>query len=653
MKNINENNLSNPFQPKSDRMVLSNRINRRLNMNNKLPSRLLSLKKNSFLNLKLQNQNKINFPKLSGIYPSSSNNNLKLNYPKIKSAQIVDKKNLSFGKEIPYNHIKDLSSYIFQSNDIDLVRNLDPDSNKDLINNLLFKGNLKNKLESRINFSNYNKKEHVEKNEESTEKVEKNEEDGDLNKVLENKFLKIKQNNLYEKELNKKLKELKENYIFLKQDKIKINNKFKKMLKEIDNIGYDIHLLEKEFTVRSPKLLDTSIRANDKSQSFHISSKNKMENKLTLKDENLKKRMSVFQNYFNLQKKIGNEKKKKVKRILELKRDLNELKMPLNSINQKIIEIRDIEKSTKEKLMKHYLELLYDGKEVRGEGLIWIIKGIWKIGENVPMSFMPTFLDFDAIKYLFKMAKISIELESTKKYIMDIKLNLKQKVNNMPINQLLLANEKNIEDNSGKNDNDNGNYKENEINNLNINFMKKLDNINNSSEIKHSKNTKSSLLYKKNYIFKKKLMNSASTPNLTKEIMNFNNYRNFNMSEDEKNKEIKSTVLSLSKIFEKKEKNHFDIENMKEVKEINKLKKKIMLLNNQIEELKNNEVQRIFHEYVYNDYERVYHAPIEVVLGALIGEHSKDIQLNNYSVFRKGYLDEIRNIRFYEYGKRK
>ena len=148
-------------------------------------------------------------------------------------------------------------------------------------------------------------------------------------------------------------------------------------------------------------------------------------------------------------------------------------------------------------------------------------------------------------------------------------------------------------------------------------------------------------------------MNSASTTNLTKEIMNFNNYRNFNMSEDEKNKEIKSTVLSLSKIFEKKEKNHFDIENMKEVKEINKLKKKIMLLNNQIEELKNNEVQRIFHEYVYNDYERVYHAPIEVVLGALIGGHSKDIQLNNYSVFRKGYLDEIRNIRFYEYGKRK
>ena len=649
MENINENNLPTSFQPKSERMALSNRIHRQKYRNNKLG--LLRLKKYPLLNLKYQNQNKINLSKLSGIYSSSLSNNLKLNFPKIKSAQNIDKKNTSFQKEIPYNHVKELSSNIFQSNDIDLVRNLDPDSNKDLINNLLFKGNLKNKLESQINLSNYKKKENIEKNEESTEKDKKNKEDIEV--ILKNKFLKMKQNNLYEKELNKKLKELKENYIFLKQDKIKINNKFKKMLKEIDNIGYEIHLLEKEFTFRNPKLLEISTRSNDKSQSFHISSKNKIDNKLTSKDENLKKRMSVLQNYFGKKIKRDNEKKTKVKKILELKKNLNELKIPLNSINQEIIEIRNVEKDTKEKLMKHYLELLYDGKEVRSEGLIWIIKGIWKMGENVPMSFMPTFLDFDSIKYLFNMAKISIELESTKKYIMDIKINLKEKVNNMPINQLLLAKEPNIEENTNNNDNDNDkqniNENENENNNLKINILNKLDN----GIIKHSNNRKSSFLYKKNYIFKKKLMNSTSTPNLTKEILNFNNNRNINMSEDEKNKEIKSTVLSLSKIFEKKEKNHFDIENMKEVKEIKKLRKKISLLNNQIEEMKNNEIQRIFNEYVYNDYERVYHAPIEVVLGALIGEHSRDIQLNNYSVFRKGYLDEIKNIRFYEYRKRK
>ena len=585
MKNINENNLSNPFQPKSDRIVLSNRINRRLNRNNKLPSRLLSLKKNSFLNLKLQNQNKINFPKLSGIYPSSSNNNLKLNYPKIKSAQMVDKKNLSFGKEIPYNHIKDLSSNIFQSNDIDLVRNLDPDSNKDLINNLLFKGNLKNKLESRINFSNYNKKEHVEKNEESTEKVEKNEEDGDLNKVLENKFLKIKQNNLYEKELNKKLKELKENYIFLKQDKIKINNKFKKMLKEIDNIGYDIHLLEKEFTVRSPKLLDTSIRANDKSQSFHISSKNKMENKLTLKDENLKKRMSVFQNYFNLQKKRGNEKNKKVKRILELKRDLNELKMPLNSINQKIIEIRDIEKSTKEKLMKHYLELLYDGKEVRGEGLIWIIKGIWKIGENVPMSFMPDFLDVDSIEYLFKLAHKQLEMEYFTKKIIEMKLSLKKDISNKyDISKL---------DKSGRLEGEENN------NQKFFNKSRLYYNVQKRSEGIVSENKKD--VYK----------------DLVKEFA-------------DKNIDLELT-------------------NSPEVNKINSVKKLVEKIKNEIMELKRNEIKRIFKCFIENNYEEKFNTNIETVLSALIGADAKDTEMNKYNVVKKNYISKLKKIRFFDH----
>ena len=52
--------------------------------------------------------------------------------------------------------------------------------------------------------------------------------------------------------------------------------------------------------------------------------------------------------------------------------------------------------------MKHYEEMLYIGKEVRSEGLIWIIKAMWKLGQNVPMSFMPTFLDFKSIEYLFK-----------------------------------------------------------------------------------------------------------------------------------------------------------------------------------------------------------------------------------------------------------
>ena len=90
--------------------------------------------------------------------------------------------------------------------------------------------------------------------------------------------------------------------------------------------------------------------------------------------------------------------------------------------------------------MKYYLELLYYGKEIRSEGLVWIIKGIWKIGENVPMSFMPTFLDLDSIKYLFSLAKFSIELEMSHKRIDDIKASLKEKVNKINMKKINIIN---------------------------------------------------------------------------------------------------------------------------------------------------------------------------------------------------------------------
>ena len=672
---INESDLSTSFKPKSDRMIFNHVLNQKIFLNKKSPIRNINLKKYPVLNMKYQNKN--NFPKLSANYSSSTiNPKLKIKYPKIKSAQIIGNKNISFQDEISPLHKKELSIGIFQNNDVDLVRNLNPDSNNDLINNLLFKENLKNKLESKFNFSNYlNQNKKV--NEISTEKVSKNENDEEENQLIEKKFSKLKRNNIVEKELNKKLKEIKEDYILKKQDKIKINNKFKQMLKEIDNISYDIEYLEYNSNLnmkRNSKQTNISpnLKSNNTKKSASFSLKNQSENKLEQnKDENTKKRMSVFQNFYKNQKKKDYEKQIKQKRIRELKKELKELKIPLNLINNEIIELRNIEKSTKEKLMKHYLELLYNGKEIRGEGLIWIIKGIWKIGENVPMSFMPTFLDFDAIKYLFNMAKISIELESTKKYIIDTKLKIREKLisNEMPILKLTKeSNRENINSgsintikNSANNDKDNNNNDINikDIDNDNRKNNDKGNNLinkinNNNTNTNSTKSEKNPFLYKVNNIFKKKLLNSSSSPNFMNDILKLNKRINLSMSEEEKNEEFKGSVFELSKIFDKKEKNNnLNVTNMPEVREINNLRKKIILLNNKMEEMKKNEIQRIFKEFTHNDYERTYHAPINVVLGALIGEHNRNIQVNNYNIFRKGHLEEINKFRFYDYGKRK
>ena len=464
-------------------------------------------------------------------------------------------------------------------------------------------------------------------------KEESGDEEGDGDKFSGKKTLKIKEFNIIEKELNNKLKEIKQDYITKKQDKNELNNKCKKMLKEIDNIEYDIYFLDyksKENPNRNGKLNELSSKPHNiiPKQNMSYNIQNDLPNvKKSTSDKNIlniQRRMSVVQNYFKNQKKRDMDKKMKQRKIWELKKGLKDLKIPLNSINNEINQLRNIEKSTKERLMKHYLELLYIGKEVRNEGLIWIIKKIWKLGENVPMSFMPTFLDFDSIKYLFNMAEISTELESTKKYINDIKIKLKEKVNIIPNSKIDKAKNKIFEEDTTKN-------------------------TNNLIDIKTSK---SSFLFKENNIFRKKLlMNSSSGPDLMKKIFNMENNLSYNKSENYQQKQNKSKVMKLSKIFEQKE-NNFELEKMPEVNEIKKLRKKVIILSTKIEEMKNKEIKRIFNEFIYNNYERNYHSTIDVVLGALIGENSRNIQVNNFNMYKKGHLEEIKNIRFYEYAKR-
>ena len=650
MKKLKENDVPNAFIPKTERILLGRVIKNKKNRNrNKNLYSNINLIKNPFVNLKYQLKNNIKFPKLSAKYPNSLNTKLKLNHPRINSSQILEGPNLSFLQKIPYRHLKELSVNIFQSNDIDLVRNLNPDSNQDLVSNLLFKEQLKN---TSFNLSNYFKKENEEKNNVSKRKGSKNEGDMPEDKNFQSKIIKIKQSGFIEKELNQQLKELRDNYIIKKEEKIKIDNKFKEKLNEIDNIEYDIQFLENEtqlFTDNS-KFSDNSpkSRTNGKNQNSNQNNKNEKKNQQQENEEDYENKMNKYAIYLKGQKKREAEKLMKQKKIFELKQDINQLKVPFNSICQEINELKNTERNTKQKLMRHYLELLYNGKEIRSDGLIWIIKAIWKMGENVPLSFMPTFLDLDAIKYLFNMTRISIELDSIKKYIYDIKRKLKEKVNIMSRNKLVLLKDEFKEESKTKFNNDN-----NDI------IVKKTNNDNNTNKMKISflssfvKNKNSSLRKGNRHIFKKKLIKSLSTSDIIKKLSVLSQNSILNMSHIDKKEGPKETVLQFSKKFEQNEKNQLDITSLPEVIEIKKLRKKILILNEKKEEMKKNEIKRIFNEYANNDYEKIYNAPIDIVLGALLGEHSRNIEVSNFNIFKKGFLEEVKNLRFFEYVRRK
>ena len=87
--------------------------------------------------------------------------------------------------------------------------------------------------------------------------------------------------------------------------------------------------------------------------------------------------------------------------------ELNDLKKELNKI--------------KDKLIIHYHKLLFEAKDTRSEGLSWIIRSIWKLKQNVLMSYMPKFLDEKSIEFLFKYSDKLVEIEQIQKNIQEKK----------------------------------------------------------------------------------------------------------------------------------------------------------------------------------------------------------------------------------------
>jgi hypothetical protein len=112
---------------------------------------------------------------------------------------------------------------------------------------------------------------------------------------------------------------------------------------------------------------------------------------------------------------------------------------------------------------------------------------------------MPTFLDLDSIKYLFNLAKFSIELEMAHKRIDDIKASLKEKVNKINMKKINITNthSKNKEEEKTK-------IKNNETNNKNHLKIKLKKTDKNEKELIKKKNN-NSFLFKMNKIFKKKI----------------------------------------------------------------------------------------------------------------------------------------------------
>jgi hypothetical protein len=70
---------------------------------------------------------------------------------------------------------------------------------------------------------------------------------------------------------------------------------------------------------------------------------------------------------------------------------------------------------------------LKDGKDVRSDGLRWIIKSLWKMNECVPFSSFPKFFDDDSCQFLLTMAEKDLQMENFTKKLEAVKKEIRNK----------------------------------------------------------------------------------------------------------------------------------------------------------------------------------------------------------------------------------
>ena len=194
-----------------------------------------------------------------------------------------------------------------------------------------------------------------------------------------------------------------------KKDYEQLVNTINKVIKENEDIDIEIHVIDNYHKYFQSLPLVTINQGEDEKDK-------KKKKELLFQKQNLLISEQVKRN--NRKIKITEEKEENIKIIANLREKLTHLKEEVKTLREEILTVQKT-------LSDHYHLLLYEGINLKSEGLIYLIKKIWNIGMNVDLTFMPKFLDQGCIDYLFTAAKKSIELLKMKQIITDHKSDSK------------------------------------------------------------------------------------------------------------------------------------------------------------------------------------------------------------------------------------
>ena len=261
-----------------------------------------------------------------------------------------------------------------------------------------------------------------------------------------------------------------------------------------------------------------------------------------------------------------------------------EIILEIKEQNRKIEKLRYQKNIKVDQLYTHYLKILKEGKDTRSEGLAWIIREIYNLGKEIIMSYLPDFIDEMGIRFIFKQAKIGIELHKLNDQIEETKNELNESGFSR-----LTDNKKTI-------------FFENEEKLQFDNYLQYKIRRDQNGENFHSKSI------------------NLSNSNLIPPVLKLKD-----VQEIIKNSEIHISPSQMEILIK-----YLSL-NAKR-KDIKKIQHK----------LRKNEMDRIFEEYLRNDYYQRFKVEKNVVLSALIGEDNILPELNKQMRQARKYFDSLK-----------
>lgn len=214
-------------------------------------------------------------------------------------------------------------------------------------------------------------------------------------------------NRAYEEETKTKIRRLEQliRQLELKDENlsnhlVNLNYESADLMKEIKSI--EILREKKQMQIENKKRKMKDLRDLKQANSIHLN--------IELNRELAKYDASIHESKTKLENLLSNVNDKK-----------NKLKSEIEAL-EKDIEKADFQRlALTEDLSLHFHNILKAGVDVRNEGLSWVIKEIFMLGEDVSLSYLPDYLDDESINFLFKIAKLGMELKVLEKELISLK----------------------------------------------------------------------------------------------------------------------------------------------------------------------------------------------------------------------------------------